>query len=341
MSPAAPLPIPRKPSFESDDAEIIVRAISLPKIAANPWAARATEDLPLWAGDENNSRLKTASLTMPDINPPPNPSSDDQFPVKYSRLFERLKDRGGVGRLHADRAQRRCDLLDRGALGSHKEAALFLVDPDTRRALRDRPSRAKRIGLRDLKLGRDRNRVIAVTDRRLSDGYIAAHHHGSGLFVDHDSVGLGWPDVNVAKRCDEARCRHPGRKRYLDRVGAAHYRADLSDIAADTAGDLLGQRRVGIVQIKFQRPVIREIVIQLALDGGSAGNLARGLKVGADGRSVRSREISGDRDRPLRYRVNVAVGADQRRHQKRSALQRTGIPHRRHIHVEAIALAHR
>ena len=84
------------------------------------------------------------------------------------------------------------------------------------------------------------------------------------------------------------------------------------------------------------QPVEREL--DLALDDRAVGDAADGRHAARDLGGLAFGLEAADRERALRHRVDVAVGAEQRRDQQRAALQALGIAERRHGDVDAGAL---
>ena len=103
-------------------------------------------------------------------------------------------------------------------------------------------------------------------------------------------------------------------------------------------GDALGGGEVGIAQREPQvrQPVEREI--DLALDDRAVGDAADGRHAAHDLGGLALGLEAADRERALRHRIDVAVGAEQRRDQQRAALQALGVAERRDGDVDAGAL---
>ena len=110
----------------------------------------------------------------------------------------------------------------------------------------------------------------------------------------------------------------------------------MKSLIAD--GDALGGGEVGVAQreANLLEPVEREL--DLALDDGAVGDAADGRHAAGDLGGVAFGLEAADRDRALRHRIDVAVGAEQRRDQKRAALQALGVAERRDGDVDARAL---
>ena len=83
-------------------------------------------------------------------------------------------------------------------------------------------------------------------------------------------------------------------------------------------------------------PVEREV--DLALDDRAVGDAADGRHAAHDLGGFALGLEAVDRDRALADRIDVAVGAEQRRDQQRAALQALGVAERRHGDVDARAL---
>ena len=121
--------------------------------------------------------------------------------------------------------------------------------------------------------------------------------------------------------------------RRIERLGGRR-----ADEVVDRGGDALGGGEVGIAQRErswlsrlsaksISRSMMR--AVGDAADGRHAAHDLGGLAFGLE---------AADRDRALADRVDVAVGAEQRRHQQRAALQALGVAERRDGDVDARAL---
>ncbi len=163
-----------------------------------------------------------------------------------------------------------------------------------------------------------------------SDADVAAHHDDPGAFVDHDLGGevrfdlqlldLGQERDDVALEFGRDRQLHGGG---IDRLGGL----DAEEVV-DRGGNAFGGGEVGVAQ---RQPDIGQAIereLDLAFDDGAVGDPAdRRHAAGDAGGGAFGRE-SGDRDRTLRNRVDVAVGAEQGGDQQRAAGQVLGIAKR-------------
>ena len=86
----------------------------------------------------------------------------------------------------------------------------------------------------------------------------------------------------------------------------------------------------------FARSLIREV--DLAFDDGAVGDAADGRHAAHDLGGFALGLKSAGCDRALADRIDVAVGAEQRRDQQRAALQALGVAERRYGHVNTGAL---
>ena len=120
---------------------------------------------------------------------------------------------------------------------------------------------------------------------------------------------------------------------WIERLGGVG-----ADEVVDRGGDALGGGEVGIAQRQphLAQPVEREV--DLALDERAVGDAADGRHAARDLGGLAFGLEAVDRDRALADRIDVAVGAEQRRDQQRAALQALGVAERRHRDVDARAL---
>ena len=111
-----------------------------------------------------------------------------------------------------------------------------------------------------------------------------------------------------------------------------------ADEIVDRGGDALGRGEVGVAQREphLVEPVEREI--DLALDDGAVGDAADGRHAARDLRGLAFGLEAADRERALRDRIDIAVGAEQRRDEQRAAVEALGVAERRHGDVDPRAL---
>ncbi len=109
----------------------------------------------------------------------------------------------------------------------------------------------------------------------------------------------------------------------IDRLGGLG-----AEKVVDRGGNALGGGEIGVAQRQAHIGQAVEREFDLALDDGAVGDAADGRHAahhaggGAFGRKA------GDRDRALRHRIDVAVGAEQRGDEQGAALQVLGIAER-------------
>ena len=108
-----------------------------------------------------------------------------------------------------------------------------------------------------------------------------------------------------------------------------------ADIIVDRDGDALGRGEVGIAQRQAQMAELGERELDLALDDGAVGHPADGRHAARDLGCFALGLEAADGERALGDRVDVAVGAEERRHQKGAAEQAFGIAHGRGGDVDA------
>ena len=121
--------------------------------------------------------------------------------------------------------------------------------------------------------------------------------------------------------------------RGIDRLGGRG-----ADEIVDRGRDALGGGEIGIAQREAHIGQAVERELDLALDDGAVGDAADGRHAAGDLGGVAFGREAADRDRALRHRIDVAVGAEQRRHQQGAALQALGVAERRDGDVDAGAL---
>ena len=121
--------------------------------------------------------------------------------------------------------------------------------------------------------------------------------------------------------------------RGIDRLGGLG-----AEEIVDRGGDALGGGEIGVAQ---RQPHIGQAVereLDLALDDGAVGDAADGRHAADDLGGGAFGLETADRDRALRHRIDVAVGAEQGGDQQGAALQVFGVAERRDRDVHPGAL---
>ncbi len=121
--------------------------------------------------------------------------------------------------------------------------------------------------------------------------------------------------------------------RWIERLGDRR-----ADIVVDRDGDALGRREVGVAQGKPQLADAVEREFDLAFDDGAVRQPADGRHAAGDLGGLAFGLEAADRQRALRDRIDIAVGAEQRRDQQRAAFEALGVAHGGGGDVDAGAL---
>ena len=124
----------------------------------------------------------------------------------------------------------------------------------------------------------------------------------------------------------------------LHRRGIGRLGGVGADEVVDRGGDALGGGEVGIAQRQAQRLLGVELELDLALDQRPVRDAPDGRHAAGDLRGVAFGLEAGDGDRALGDRIDLAVGAEERRDEQGAALQRLRVAERRDGDVEARAL---
>ena len=106
----------------------------------------------------------------------------------------------------------------------------------------------------------------------------------------------------------------------------------------DRRSDALGGGEVGIAQREPQVGQAIEREVDLALDDRAVRDAPDGRHAARDLCGIAFGREPADRERALPDRIDIAVGAEQRRDQQRAALQAFRVAHRRDGDVDARAL---
>lgn len=172
------------------------------------------------------------------------------------------------------------------------------------------------------------------------DTDVAAHHDDAASFVDDDlggKVGIDLELLDLGEEGDdvalELRRDRKLHSRGIDRFGGLD-----AEIVVDRGRDPLGRGEVGVAQREphVRQPIERKL--DLAFDDGAVGDAADGRNAAHDLRRFALGLETGDRERALSDRVDVAVGAEQRRDQQGAAAQVLGVAQRGDGDVHARAL---
>ena len=129
-----------------------------------------------------------------------------------------------------------------------------------------------------------------------------------------------------------------GRNRKLHGGGVDRLGGLDAEKVVDRGGDALGGGEIGVAQ---RQPHIGQAVereLDLAFDDGAVGDAADRRHAADDLGGFALGLEAGDRDRALRHRIDVAVGAEQGSDEQGSALQVLGVAERGHRDVHPRAL---
>src|ERR1019366_3180710 len=164
------------------------------------------------------------------------------------------------------------------------------------------------------------------------DAYVASHHDDAGLFVYYylgREVRFDLQLLDLGQEGDDVALEFRGdgelHGRGIERFGGL----DAEKIV-DRGGDALGGGEIGVAQ---RQPHIGQAVereLDLAFDDGAIGDAADGRHAADDLGGFAFGLEARDRDRTLRHRIDVAVGAEQGGDEQGAALQILGIAERRH-----------
>src|ERR1700736_1415267 len=230
-----------------------------------------------------------------------------------ARGLDRLQDPDQVAGTDAEPVEAVDQLLQRYAVFHQRLFLAVFGDADAGARRHHGSSARQRIGLAHLRAFGNRDREIALRYGDSGDADVAAHHDNAGALVDHDLGGevrldlqlldLGQEGDHVALEFRRDRQLHGGG---IDRFGGL----DAEKIV-DRGRDALGGGEIGVAQ---RQPYIGQAVqreLDLALDDGAVGDAADGgHAAGHAGGSPFGLEAT-DRERSLRHRIDVAVGAEQ------------------------------
>ena len=181
---------------------------------------------------------------------------------------------------------------------------------------------------------------IALRDRHRRHPHVAADDDDARAFVDDDlggGVRLDLQLFDLGQHGDDV-LREFLRQRELHGRRVERFGDRRADIIVDGDGDALGRREVGVAQGKPQLADAVEREFDLALDDGAVRHSPDGRNAARDLGGLALGRETADGERALRDRIDIAVGAEQRRDQQRAALQAFGIAHRRGGHVDPGAL---
>ncbi len=268
------------------------------------------------------------------------PSDDLQFGIERTRGLDGLQDGQQVLRRGAQRVERAHHV---GELrrGRHlDDVARLLLDRDVA-LLRDHGlALRERIGLADHRRGTDRDRQVAVRDRAGAQRHGLVEHDGAGACIDHDlgrRRGVG--QRNLFQVGDEVHAAtRVLRGAHLHRA-AIQRRGDgraLAELVVDGPRHLARGLEIRGVKPEVDRVAVIQRRGHRTLHLRAFGNAARAqmvdLHLAAAGRGA----CATDHQVALRQRVDLAVGAAQRRGDQRAALERLGIAHGGHVHVDEL-----
>src|SRR6266436_6491125 len=254
--------------------------------------------------------------------------------------LDRLQDADQIAGADAEPVEAVDELLQRYAVFHQRELLAVFGHPDPRVRRHRGSSARQRIGLADLRALGNRDGEIALRDRHGGDADIAAHHDDAGALVDHDlggEIGFDLQLLDLGQEGDdvafELRRNRKLHGRGIDRFGGL----DAEEIV-DRGGDALGGGEIGIAQ---REPHIGQAVereFDLAFDDGAIGDAADSRHAAGDLGGFAFGLEAADRDRALRHRIDVAVGAEQGGDEQGAALQILRIAERgdRDVHPGAL-----
>ena len=189
--------------------------------------------------------------------------------------------------------------------------------------------------------------VLIVTDRlpcataQARERHRLVHHHRAGARVDHD---LGRRRRQRRRR--GSRCR-PGRRRARRPIGGMRTRTTRPSSASrgaaahrgvDRAHDLARGGVVARVEVELDRVALGAAASATrALDRRAVGDAAGAQVVDLHLRAAGRGAGAADDEVALRHRVDLAVGALQRRRDQRAAAQALGVAERRDVDVDRLA----
>src|SRR5690606_37087140 len=213
--------------------------------------------------------------------------------------------------------------LKAAALAQDGELALLvLVDLDPG-ARHDRGlALPEGLRLRDLRRLGDADRQIALSAGDGADPRILAHDDDPGTLVDDHLRNLVRADAELLDRGQQGDAVAAILRRDSELHGAGIERlGDRAEGRVDGAADALRSGEVRIAQRDLQRLQVLELEVELALDDRAVGDAAAGRHALADRGGGTFRFEAADGDLALRYGINLAVGAEEGRHQQRAAEQ--------------------
>src|SRR5712691_7402029 len=229
--------------------------------------------------------------------------------------LDRLQNGDHVERPDAERIEPVDELLQRHAFPDHGELLAVLLHADARARSNNGAAARERRRLADLRGFGDGDRQISLRDGDRRYPHVASDHDDAGALVDHvlgRKIGLDLQLLDFGQQRDHVAGVFLRQRELHGRVVLRHGDRPAEKVV-DRGRDAFGGGEIRVAQGEpdLIEPVEREF--DLTLDDGAVGDASDGRHAAGDLGGLTLRHESRHRERALADRIDIAVGAEQRR----------------------------